>query len=147
MEETQRAIESLSELKSLSDEIKNYKDFLLFKKIFDNVQGSDQAESFTDAINKLNELKNKFKSNLDIEEIFKHKEFVNIFKKIKEELGRKTENKSNEFIKQMIGKFEIKEEKQIHDLTTIINNKKYENIDKSINIFQIILWIKNYRLT
>ena len=44
---------------------------------------------------------------------------------IKEELARKDESKSNEFIKQMVHFFNIKV-KKIEELTIIIKSKKYE---------------------
>ena len=44
--------------KVLCKEIKILKDFfLLFKKLFENTQGKNQAEHFEDAINKLKDLK------------------------------------------------------------------------------------------
>ena len=134
-EETKKAIGELLNLKKLSDEIQKYKDFLLFKKIFDNAQGKDQAVLFENALLKLNTLKTKFVNKENIETILKDKEFENIFKKIIEELGRKTDNKSKEFIKQMIDKLEIKEKNTVRDLRIIINSKKYENIVKSIKYF------------
>ena len=45
-EETRKAIEKLEKHIPLCDEIKKVKDFLLFKKIFENAQGKDQAEIF-----------------------------------------------------------------------------------------------------
>ena len=38
-------------------EINNIKDFLLFKKIYENVQGKDEIEQFENALQKLNSLK------------------------------------------------------------------------------------------
>ena len=53
-DETKKYIEYyLKERKPLCDEIKKVKDFLLFKKIFENAQGKDQAERFEDAGKKL----------------------------------------------------------------------------------------------
>ena len=54
---------------------------------------------------------------------------------IKEELARKDESKSNEFIKQMINFFNINDEKKIEELTIIIKSKKYEMVVKSIKFF------------
>ena len=66
------------------------KDFLLFKKIFENAQGT-----FSRCSKKLNSLKDLFNLNENnMEPIFSNKDFKNIFKNIKEELGRKSENKS-----------------------------------------------------
>ena len=119
----------------LCDDIKKVKDFLLFKKIFENARGSDQLERFEDATKKLKTLKNKLDGNkdstekskdsknekgksdenesktvkskdsksekgksdekkIDIEIIFNEKEFINIFRDIKEELSHKNESES-----------------------------------------------------
>ena len=135
-EETKKDIEDLLNLYSLCDEINKVKDFLLFQKIFDNAQGSDQAKLFEDACNKLQDLKGKFcKNSLNIETIFNDEKFIKIFKNIKEELGRKTEDKSIKFINQMIEYFNITDKNVIQDLKKIINSKKYENIVKSIKYF------------
>jgi hypothetical protein len=124
-EDTKKVIESLENLRLLCDEIKKVKDFLLFKKIFENAQGIDQAERFEDATKKLGELKELFKNNSkNIEVIFNNEKFFIIFKDIKEELGRKTEIKSKEFVDQMIEYFKIKDSKVIKDLKMIINSKK-----------------------
>jgi len=70
-EDTKKTIERLVEQRTLCDEIKKVKDFLLFKKIFENAQGIDQAERFEDATRKLVELKELFKNNSkNIEVIF-----------------------------------------------------------------------------
>ena len=134
-EETRKAIEGLLTLNSLCELITIVKDFLLFKKIFENAQGSDQAERFDDARNKLQELKEKFGTNLKIETIFNDEKFANTFKNIKEELGRKTEIKSKEFIDQMIKYFNIEDKAAQLDLKIIINSKKHENVVKSIKYF------------
>jgi len=142
-EETKKSIEYLEKHKPLCDEIKKVKDFLLFKKIFENAQGRDQAERFEDATKKLGELKELFKQNSKmIEVIFNDEKFVITFKDIKEELGRKTEIKSKEFVDQMIEYFKIKDNKVIKDLNMIINSKKYEMIVKSIKYFFDIFFEK-----
>jgi len=53
MEETRKTIESLEAHMPLCEEIKKVKDFLLFKKIFENAQGKNQAELFADATKKI----------------------------------------------------------------------------------------------
>ena len=124
----------------LCDDIKKVKDFLLFKKIFENARGSDQLERFEDATKKLKTLKNKLDGNkdstekskdsknekgksdenesktvkskdsksekgksdekkIDIEIIFNEKEFINIFRDIKEELSHKNESESQLIIR------------------------------------------------
>jgi len=142
-EDTKKVIESLEKLRPLCDEIKKVKDFLLFKKIFENAQGIDQAERFEDATKKLGELKELFKNNSkNIEVIFNNEKFFIIFKDIKEELGRKTEIKSKEFVDQMIEYFKIEDKKVIKDLKMIINSKKYEMIVKSIKYLFVIFFEK-----
>jgi hypothetical protein len=89
------------------------KDFLLFKKIFEKAQGNNQLERFNDANSKLEGLKTLFincKSS-NIGEIFNNKEYMDIFKKIKEDISIKSNDKSKEFIKQMIDYFEVKDKK------------------------------------
>ena len=136
MEETRKTIESLEAHMPLCEEIKKVKDFLLFKKIFENAQGKNQAELFADATKKLSGLKESFKKNSsNIESIFNDPNYVNTFKDIKEELGRKSESKSKDFIDQMIDYFSIKSPTSINDLKMIINSKKYEMIVKSIKYF------------
>ena len=136
-DKTRQDIEKLYENKPLCDQIDQVKDFLLFKKIFDNAVGNNQEERFNDAIKKLGDLKTLFAGNnsKNIELIFNNKDFVNTFKDIKEELGRKTKIKSEEFIEQMQLYFEIKDPKVVEDLKMIINSKKYEMILKSIKYF------------
>ena len=136
MDETRKAIESLEKHNDLCDEIKKVKDFLLFKKIFENAQGQNQSELFDDATKKLSLLKESFiKNSSNIELIFNEADYVNTFKDIKEELSRKIESKSKTFIDQMIDYFNIKNETTINDLKMIINSKKYEMIVKSIKYF------------
>ena len=126
----------------LCEEIKKVKDFLLFKKIFENEQGKNQPEPFNDAIDKLEELKYiLYKNTSNIEIIFYEPRFKNIFKDIKEEFGKignlvkKDESKSDLFIDQMIDYFNIKDKIVIKDLKIIIKSKKYEMILKSIKYF------------
>ena len=120
---------------TLCQQINQVKDFLLFKKIFENAQGKDQLERFEYANRKLISLKASFEKNKsDIETIFTDKDYKNIFNDIKEELSKK-EFKSELFISQMIDYFEIKDNSVIEDLKMLIKSKKYENIIKSINYF------------
>ena len=129
-------IDNLLNYDTLCNQINKVKDFLLFKKIFENAVGKDQSERFDDGVNKLNNLKKLFDKNAsNIQIIFNEKNFINIFKNIKEELGRKDESKSNEFIKQMVEYFNITDEKKIEELTIIIKSKKYEMVVKSIKFF------------
>ena len=88
-------IDDLLKHESLCEKIKQLKDFLLFKKIFENSQGKDQSERFEDGLKKLNNLKKIFnQESSNIEIIFNEVNFINIFKNIKEELGKKDESKS-----------------------------------------------------
>ena len=135
-EEKQKEIKELIEKhQKTCEKISLVKDFLLFKKIFDNAQGKDQLERFEDANNKLSKLKDSFESNKsNIEIIFTNNDFKNIFNDIKDELSKK-ESKSELFIKQMIEYFGIEDNSTIGDLKLLIKSKKYENIIKSINYF------------
>ena len=132
----QKNIEVLEKHNSLCEEINKVKDFLLFKKIFENAQDRDELTRFEDATKKLVILREKLDQNTsNIEIIFNDKEFKNVFKEIKEELVRKDELKSELFTKQMIDYFNIKNGSVIKDLKMLINSKKYEIIVKSIEYF------------
>ena len=120
-EEKKKYIEDLFKHIPLWQEISKVKDFLLFKKIYENTQGKDQSECFDNEIVKLKELKRKLGQNIsDIEIIFKDEKFINVFKDIKEELGKKNESKSDIFIKQMIDYFNINNSIVIKDLKMIL---------------------------
>ena len=131
-------IDKLLGLKKISKEINQVKDFLLFKKIFEKSQGKDQAERFEDAKKKLIDITKLFTklesdNEIDIEIIFE--DYKNIFNNIKEELSKKEESKSDEFINQMVKYFKIKNEKTIKDISMIIKSKTYEMVVKSIKFF------------
>ena len=141
---------------TLCNEIKELKDFLLFKKIYENAMGKDQSDRFNNAKKKLENLKKSFAKNTykNIEVIFNEKEFETTFQIIKEELSSTTEkNKSQDFIDQMIKYFDIKQQTVKDDLTMIINSKRYEMILKSIIYFfdnffnQQLDWPKNKDLS
>ena len=135
-EDRQKAIEVLESHNALCEEINKVKDFLLFKKIFENATGIDQLARFEDATKKLSVLRGKLDQNTsNIEIIFNDKDFKNVFKNIKEELGKKDESKSELFAKQMIEYFNINNKSVIKDLKMLINSKKYEIILKSIKYF------------
>ena len=134
-EEKKNEINEFTKYDPLCKQISLVKDFLLFKKIFENAQGKDQLERFEDATKKLSSLKTNFEENKsNIEIIFNDKDFKNIFNDIKDELSKK-ESKSELFISQMIENFDIKNKSVIEDLKMLIKSKKYENIIKSINYF------------
>ena len=126
-------IENLLKLKPLSEEINKVKDLLLFKKIFENSIGLTQEKRFKNAISHLDKIKDLFKRESNIEIVFNY--FENIFKDIKEELSKKEESKSDEFIKQMENYFDIRNEETKKDLSILIKSKKYEMIVKSIKFF------------
>jgi len=99
------------------------KDFLFFKKIFENVTGKDQSERFEDG---LKILFNENSSNIEV--IFNEENFVNIFKNIKEELAKKMNLNQKEFIEKMVEYFNIKDGKRIEELKIIIKSKKYKMV-------------------
>ena len=89
-EDRQKKMKELESHNSLCDEINKVKDFLLFKKIFENAQGIDQLARFDDATKKLAKLRGKLDQNTsNFEIIFNDKDFKNVLKNIKEELVRK----------------------------------------------------------
>ena len=135
--ETNKSIDELRDKHNdLCLKINEVKDFLLFKKIFEKAQGQDQADRFNDAYKKLNSLKITFTENpKNIEAIINDKAYENIFKDIKEELGRKDEIKSDVFLEQMKKYFTITDKNAINDLKMLIKSKKYEMIVNSIDYF------------
>ena len=56
-------IDNLLNYDTLCNQINKVKDFLLFKKIFENAVDKDQSERFDDGVNKLNNLKKLFDKN------------------------------------------------------------------------------------
>ena len=131
----------------LCETINKVKDFLLFKKIFENSRGEDRFRRFEDAIQKLQLLKeiiNKNQSNIEI--IFDDNNFEFIFRNIKEELYRKNEYISDLFIEQMKDYFNIKDTSIINDLKILIKSKRYENNIKSIKYFFEICLNKKLQL-
>ena len=106
---------------------------MLFRKIYEKSKGSDQEERFKDAKSQLDKIKYLFKKESNIEIVFNN--FENIFEDIKEELSKKEESKSDEFIKQMENYFDKKNEETKKDLSILIKSKKYEMIVKSIKFF------------
>ena len=135
-QETGKSIEELLKHKPLCQNIKTVKDFLLFKKIFENAQGNDQLARFNDANSKLEELKALFmKEYKNIGIIFNDNKYKDTFKNVKEDISKKSNLKSKEFINQMIENFNIKDKAIIEKIKMIINSKKYENIVRSIEYF------------
>ena len=139
-------IDKLMGLKPMCDEINKVKDFLLFKRIFEKAKGRDQEERFKDAKDKLDKIRDLFKGKISDKEKSSNKEeslnieiifqkFEDIFKNIKEELSKKEESKSNEFIEQMVDYFDIKNEETKEDLRIIIKSQTYEMVIKSIKFF------------
>ena len=121
----------------LCQEINMVKDFILFKTIFKNEHGRDQAERFNNSIKCLRYLKKNLEENKsNIENVlFNDKKFAKIFNDIKEELSKKDESISNKLIEQMIDYFNINNSTMKKDLEIIIKSKKYEMIIKSIKYF------------
>ena len=137
-DQTRESIKNLLIYLPICSEINNVKDFLLFQKLFENIQGRNQNERFDEAYKKLKELKILFSekgSSIDIEKIFNHLNYRDIFNNIKNELENKSEFQSKKFMDQMIEYFEIKDNKLKKELKMIINSKKYEKIVKSIKYF------------
>ena len=145
--------DKLLKLKLISEDINKIKDFLLFKKIYEKSQGKNQEDRYRDAKNKLDEIKNLLtiqqttneklstkektptgESLSNIEEIIL-KKYENIFNEIKEELSKKEDSITEEFINQMIKICNITNEETKKDLDLLIKSKKYENVIKSIKFF------------
>jgi len=93
----------------------------IFRIIFDNTPDQGKERRFYNARERLNKIRQLFQENIKIEDIYKQNE--KIFNKIKDELSKKEESKSKEFIDQMIKSLEIPENYQ-EDLEIIFKSKK-----------------------
>ena len=144
---------NLQELKKICADVDEVKDLLIFRIIFNNSSGIDQQTRFNNGKRQLDDIKNLFQNINNINEIDlqndqidqkEQKERIKIFNKIKDELSKKEEEKSKEFIEQMIKYFNIDEkfkdneslkEEYKEDLKILFKSKKYEMDVKSIKFF------------
>jgi len=128
----QDSIKEILDNKQFSQDINNVKNLFIFRIIFDITPDQGKEKRFYNARKTLNEIKQLFQENNKIEDIYKQNE--KIFNKIKDELSKKEESKSKEFIDQTIKNLEIPEKYQ-EDLEIIFKSKKYEMDIKSIKYF------------
>ena len=153
--EMQEDIENLKlpELRKICADVDEVKDLLIFRIIFNNSSGIDQQTRFNNGKRQLDDIKNLFQNINNIGEIDlqndqfdqkEQKERIKIFNKIKDELSKKEEEKSKEFIDQMIKYFNIDEKfkdnenlknQYKEDLKMLFKSKKYEMDVKSIKFF------------
>ena len=117
------SLNNIRRLKTLSDEIDSVKNLFIFEIIIKNVKGNDEEKRFENAKEKLDNLKESFQDNQDIEKIIGED---NIFNIIKEELSKKDKSYSNEFIKQIINYFNIEEKEIQNNLKILIKSKIFE---------------------
>ena len=136
-EEKKRDIDQFEKFDCLCNEVNKVKDFMLFKIIYDDIKIENQFKRFEEGIFILRKLKSEFDHfghhDNDIENIFHKNE--NIFNKFKEVIGSSVEKISNDYIKQMLVYFNIKDKNNIRDLNIMLKSKKYENDIKNIKFF------------
>ena len=94
--------------------------------------GKDKNRNFDDAYEQLEEIGKLLKNKTDVIKL--NNKYKDIFKKIKEKLSN-NEERSQEFIKNLISYFNIIDEKLIDELTILFKSKKYEMDIKSIIFF------------
>ena len=129
----QESIQKLKQLKTTADQVKKYKDFLFFKVLYDGAYDNDQEKRFNEALNNIDKIKCLIDQNATANQIYQNNKEA--FNKIKEMLSH-NESKAEEFMKQMIQYFEIKDKIElIKELTLIFKSKKYEMDLKSIIYF------------
>jgi len=126
------SLNNIRRLKTLSDEIDSVKNLFIFEIIIKNVKGNDEEKRFENAKEKLDNLKESFQDNQDIEKIIGED---NIFNIIKEELSKKDKSYSDEFIKQIINYFNIEEKEIQNNLKILIKSKIFEKDIKSMKYF------------
>ena len=98
----QNNIKKLQSKDELCKEIDKVRELSIFRIIFDNLPG-DQEKRFNNAKEKLNKITKSFISGEDIETIYENNN--KIFNLIKDELSKKNESDTNDFINQMIDHF------------------------------------------
>ena len=129
--EIYRIIEELEDLPERIEEVKN---FMLFNVIYEINSNEDERLNFDMAYQKLDDIRYLLK--YDIVELYeKNKEIFDI---IREKLSD-NEEKANEFIKDFIKYFNLKDEKLIEEITILFKTKKYERDINSIFYFFIFL--------
>ena len=133
----QEAIQRLKKLKAIADQVNEYKDFLFFKVIYDEVYGNDEIR-FNKAINYLKICKGFLAKNATASQMYQNfKEFIDI---LKEKLSH-DESKADKFINQMVEYFNVKDKKEmIKEFTIIFKSKKYE-----IDLKSIIYFFKHFQ--
>ena len=130
----QEDINNLLGLNSTCERVNKVQDFLLFKVIFDDTKGNNQALRFDSALYKLDDMR-KYFSGDKISAKKLYSENKKIFDIIKELLSNSDE-RAEILIKKIKDYFNInKNEEFINDLEIIIKSKKYENDLKSIIYF------------
>ena len=130
---TKEKINNLMKLETTATNVEKVKDFLLFKVLYDEVNGNDQEKRFNIALNNLNELTVLFNSNNNASLIYEKNKAI--FDKVKEKLNN-DESKVDSFIKQMTDYFAISEKKELIDeLTLIFKSKIFERDLKSTKYF------------
>ena len=119
-------------LKDLADKVFKVKNFLLFNVIYEMKSGIDENKKFDNAFKELENIGELLKKENNIIEL--NRDYKNIVKKIREKLSN-NEERSKEFIKNLIEHYEIKDENLIDELTILFKSKKYEMDIKSIKFF------------
>jgi len=120
---------------------KRIKNFFLFKVLYAQTYGSDEKKCSKEALNKLIEIKNLFKGEYTISQIYeKNQEIFNIIK----EMISNNEYEAYTFIKEIISFFNISEKTElVSDLALLFTSKKYEI---EMDIKSIIYFFENLNI-
>ena len=132
IQETEKSNDEQGNLKDLADKVYSVKNFLLFNIIYEMNYGKDENKNFDQAYEQLEIIGNLLKNKPNIIEL--NEKYKEIFKKIKEKLSN-NEERSQEFIKNLINYYNINDEQLIDELTILFKSKKYEMDIKSIIFF------------
>ena len=119
-------------LKDLADTVFKVKKFLLFNVIYEMNPGKDENKKFDNALKELENIGELLKKENNIIKL--NRDYKDIVKKIREKLSN-NEERSKEFIKNLIKHYDIKDENLIDELTILFKSKKYEMDIKSIKFF------------
>ena len=115
--------------KMLCDKIREVKDLIIFSRIYKSIKDNDEESHFNNAYKKLEEIKELFKNEINIEEII-HKN-QNIFDDIKDFFCNYD---SSKYVQEMIEYLGIKEKNQ-DDFLILMSSKIYEKDLKSLKYF------------
>ena len=129
-------IKDFNNLKEIANKIEKVKSFLLFNVIYEMNSGDDEIKNFNRAYEKLDEIGELFKNNIDVNELINNEKYKEIINKIKEKLSH-NEDEAKKLIVNIKEYYNINNETLIDDLTILFTSKKYNlDINSIISFFE-----------